>query len=412
MPEEQENLTEQEYFDKYVNISYVDSNLPIPDNKVILKHYLCSAFLYGFVLLFIWANPYFYGEFGAAIDGFTVRKFLIYLYAAYLIIAPCIFFTFRPKTLWISHNTVVINYLIRILKHRPKFAAFTLDNIKEQLALYKMSYKESQSLVLLFIKMFYGPIMLSGVFINFDIMKDQLPDFFNMIQTTITNVQNNTTPLYMGLMDFRSWFYSLAVTILFFLDVAVYAFGYLTESVLFNNRIRSVDNTPDGLFFCLICYGPFSYAPEQFFGFFQGDYNVVAFGDINHWVTWLFYAFNLIFLFIYTAASIALFTKASNLTNRGTVSRWPYSMVRHPAYSAKLLFWWSTVIPLFLVNFYAAGFNPTGYILMVISTVFSMCVWTTIYYFRALTEERHLMKDPQYREYVKNVKYRFIPGLW
>jgi len=35
-----------------------------------------------------------------------------------------------------------------------------------------------------------------------------------------------------------------------------------------------------------------------------------------------------------------------------------------------------------------------------------------IYTVRALTEERHLMKDPEYRAYCKKVKYRFIPGVF
>jgi len=33
------------------------------------------------------------------------------------------------------------------------------------------------------------------------------------------------------------------------------------------------------------------------------------------------------------------------------------------------------------------------------------------YYWRAITEERHLSIDPAYREYCEVVKYRFIPGV-
>jgi len=33
----------------------------------------------------------------------------------------------------------------------------------------------------------------------------------------------------------------------------------------------------------------------------------------------------------------------------------------------------------------------------------------TIYYMRAMTEEKHLEIDPDYLEYKKKVKYKFIP---
>ena len=44
--------------------------------------------------------------------------------------------------------------------------------------------------------------------------------------------------------------------------------------------------------------------------------------------------------------------------------------------------------------------------------VLGSIVWTFIYYMRAMTEERHLSLDPDYREYCKKVKYRFIPKVW
>ena len=34
-----------------------------------------------------------------------------------------------------------------------------------------------------------------------------------------------------------------------------------------------------------------------------------------------------------------------------------------------------------------------------------------LYYLRALTEERHLSKDPEYQDYMKRVPFRFIPGV-
>ena len=100
-------------------------------------------------------------------------------------------------------------------------------------------------------------------------------------------------------------------------------------------------------------------------------------------------------LIIYTWASIALGPKASNLTNRGIVRKFPYSMVRNPAYTSKVIVWWVTLIPIMSFKF-AVG----------------MLFWTIIYYFRAITEERHLMTDHDYVEYCKKVKLKFIPGIY
>ena len=79
--------------------------------------------------------------------------------------------------------------------------------------------------------------------------------------------------------------------------------------------------------------------------------------------------------------------------NRGIVKRGPYSLIRHPAYISKNLIW--------ILSFVFHGASVLG----------SVIVLCTLYYFRAVTEERHLSKDLEYREYMKEVKYRFIPGV-
>ena len=47
-----------------------------------------------------------------------------------------------------------------------------------------------------------------------------------------------------------------------------------------------------------------------------------------------------------------------------------------------------------------------------ILVTFSTFAWVYIYYLRAITEERHLIKDPEYQEYAKKVKHRFIPKIF
>jgi protein-S-isoprenylcysteine O-methyltransferase Ste14 len=69
--------------------------------------------------------------------------------------------------------------------------------------------------------------------------------------------------------------------------------------------------------------------------------------------------------------------------------------VRHPAYTAKNLAWWVAILPVFSIP-----------------AILSMMAWSGIYFLRAVTEERHLSRDPDYLEYAKQVRYRFIPGVW
>ncbi|NCC71209.1 DUF1295 domain-containing protein [bacterium] len=113
------------------------------------------------------------------------------------------------------------------------------------------------------------------------------------------------------------------------------------------------------------------------------------------WINILMMFLVFILLFIYSSASVSLGFKASNLTNRGIVKNKTYSLIRHPAYSTKVLMWWFMIIP--IIN---------------LQILFSMLVLSFVYYMRAITEERHLSQDPDYLEYCKKVKSRFIPGIW
>ena len=202
--------------------------------------------------------------------------------------------------------------------------------------------------------------------------------------------------------------YTNAILFLFSVDVFIFCIGYLTELPILKNKIRSVETTPAGIFFCLICYPPFIAVINAFVRLPQND-NVTAFGDINSPVTWIFRIVAVMFLVIYASASVALGFKGSNLTNRGTVSCFPYNIVRHPAYISKNIFWMLTTIPALFVDFSAFDFNLKNYIIRVLLIFCAIVGCAGVYYMRALTEERHLIKDPDYQQYTQKVKYRFIP---
>jgi protein-S-isoprenylcysteine O-methyltransferase Ste14 len=171
------------------------------------------------------------------------------------------------------------------------------------------------------------------------------------------------------------------------LDTLVFAFGYLVESRRLGSEIRSVDPTLLGWLVCLWCYPPFN--QYSFVPFDHAWFDISIAADET---TRRFCAIVITLLWaIFAWASLALGFKASNLTSRGVVARGPYRFVRHPAYAAKLLVW------------YIQGVVFGEF------TVGILFAFTVIYVLRALTEEWHLMHDPDYLAYQRIVRWRFVP---
>jgi protein-S-isoprenylcysteine O-methyltransferase Ste14 len=177
---------------------------------------------------------------------------------------------------------------------------------------------------------------------------------------------------------------------IFVIDTVFFAFAYTFEFAFLKNKIRSVDPFLSGWVVALICYPPFSSTMDNFIPLLKGS----AFIQNQFWIDFFGIAVLVAFI-IYVWATVALGFKASNLTNRGIVSRGPYRFVRHPAYIAKNLAWWFEFLPFLTVG-----------------TALALIAWNVIYALRALTEERHLRLDPEYREYCKKVRWRFIPGIF
>lgn len=193
-------------------------------------------------------------------------------------------------------------------------------------------------------------------------------------------------------MWFNNVLFPLAITGFFLIDTALFTFGYLFESRRLGNKIRSVEPTWSGWIVALICYPPMNQVLSEVAPQYT---NMYAWFDAPV-PTFVLRLFIVLFIGVYAWASVSLGTRCSNLTNRGIVTGGAYRFVRHPAYVSKVTAWWITLIPIL------AG-NP-----MAIS---GMLVWTVVYYLRAITEERHLLTDPEYADYCTKVKYRFIPGI-
>jgi protein-S-isoprenylcysteine O-methyltransferase Ste14 len=244
----------------------------------------------------------------------------------------------------------------------------------------------------LLLKFFFAPLMINWCLIHIANLVGSL------LQLTAA-IDNDLS----GRVLFDTSLFWAVFQLILFVDTLLFTLGYIIELPALGNRIRTVDPTFFGWFICLICYPPFNEFTMRFLEWRSSDFPHFE-NDVVH------LAVNvtlLIALAIFSWASIALGFKASNLTNRGIVTRGPYAFVRHPAYAAKNLVWWLGALPTIGMTLAEGSWRATAY------TLLALFGWTTIYALRAITEERHLsMTDNGYLQYAAKVRWRFIPGLW
>ena len=193
----------------------------------------------------------------------------------------------------------------------------------------------------------------------------------------------------------HAWhFGTVLFELLFVIDVQIGTVGYLLTLRPLDAHIRSGNPFLAGWLAALICYPPFVYAFMGQGGVIQYEYQTADWGywiDGHPVVLWAWAGWLAFLTAAYAWATIAFGIRFSNLTYRGVLTNGPYRFTRHPAYLAKNLFWWCSAMP-FLVT---TG-SPTEAIR---NTVFLACV-SGIYYWRARTEEAHLLsEDAKYRAY-------------
>lgn len=243
------------------------------------------------------------------------------------------------------------------------------------------SAEEKRTFLFILVKLYFIPVMLQFSLNNYN-------DLSFEIQRVIKHGVDRNFYMY-----FNNVIFPIAVMSFFLIDTWMYSFGYLFESKALKNKIKSVDPTWSGWLVALICYPPCNdvlsrIAPQQA--------AIYAYFD-SYVATFYMRVAVMLLLGVYAWASLSLGTKCSNLTNRGIVTGGAYRIVRHPAYISKVTVWWLTLLPYLNGNYVAI----TG-----------MMGWTAVYFFRAVTEERHLRTDPDYVAYCEKVKYRFIPLVY
>lgn len=317
------------------------------------------AAVYGGILAFLLWHPYFSSAFAE-----QVMANLQYIYFAWLALSPIVFFcalraggkaAFRGDRL-----VLIMQYFFASARGgapRPEWPIVRTG------------------LLSFVVKAFFFPLMLGF--------------FLEHWQTLIPELQRAAAS---GQFFIALWdnLHFILFQSIFFIDTIIFGAAYLFESKHLGNEIKSVDPNPSGWLVALICYPPFTAGISQLLPLYKSEAWIES-AFVLDLFNWLM----LVVFVIYLWASIALGPRAGNLVNRGIVATGPYRFVRHPAYFAKNLAWWFEFLP---------------YLTPV--TFFGLLGWNVIYIFRGLTEERHLLADPDYQKYAKQVRWRFIPGLW
>jgi protein-S-isoprenylcysteine O-methyltransferase Ste14 len=187
---------------------------------------------------------------------------------------------------------------------------------------------------------------------------------------------------------------TLLFELLFVIDVQIGTVGYLLTLRPLDAHIRSGNPFLAGWLAALICYPPFVFAFMGQGGVMQYEYQTADWGmwfDGHPVVLWIWAGWLAFLTAVYASATVAFGMRFSNLTYRGVLTHGPFRFTRHPAYLSKNLFWWCSAMP-FLVT---TG-SPAEALR---NTVFLACV-SGIYYWRARTEEAHLLaEDAKYRDY-------------
>lgn len=186
----------------------------------------------------------------------------------------------------------------------------------------------------------------------------------------------------------------LLIEALFLIDVQIGTVGYLLTFRPLDAHIRSGNPLLAGWVAALLCYPPFVWST-------MGRADVLGYQAATaEWSYWLAghvplvwaWAGLLVFLTaVYAWATFAFGIRFSNLTYRGVLTNGPYRFTRHPAYLSKNLFWWCSTMPFLVTN--------GSFVDMVRNTAMLSLV-SAIYYWRARTEEAHLLaEDEKYRAY-------------
>lgn len=202
------------------------------------------------------------------------------------------------------------------------------------------------------------------------------------------------------------WFAGYCITLLFVIDVHCATVGYVLTMRPLDAHIRTANPYGMAWVAALICYPPFvlmNPGSPLFYGEGAAGYVAAVSRNIDDgwivwlehwgagpWLFWLWGGMLIVLTAIYAWATVAFGMRFSNLTHRGVITHGPYRFTRHPAYVSKNAFWWLSGLV----------FLPwDGSVVTAVRNVTLLTLVSGVYYWRAKTEEKHLLADPAYQAY-------------
>lgn len=353
-----------------------------------LKHYGASVLIYGIILVYLLFCPAYYNT--ITNDNYDYSVFFLGYYILYIVVAPIIFWLVKPKSVLSSRSLNILGYFKRQFKWGR--------SIEEFLADIEPTAQEKISLMTIFIQTFFGIYCINTLCNNYLPNLAYNLDFIKAMFLDAAQYVSLGNGAWGGIEQFIIDTSDVWLKLIMTLTLFVLAFSYLTELSIFKNKIKSADTTPLGVLSCLVCYYPVTILTDSLIRITDEQMLPVEGKTLLTVLNIIGIIANLGILI----AVLSLGTKSGNLTNRGIVKHFPYNIVRHPDYCMQILYIIVTTIPLYML--------PVS-VLEKISMTIGTLAWISFYYLRAITEERHLMNDAEYQEYVQKVKYRFIPKI-
>jgi protein-S-isoprenylcysteine O-methyltransferase Ste14 len=224
--------------------------------------------------------------------------------------------------------------------------------------------------------------------------------FLPLMVVYLTEQVDATTRDFHRMLEARGLaIYDFFYDLTFLIDLMFCVVGYTMTLRLTDSHIRSTEPTALGWLVALVCYQPFWSLVESGYLHYDRGYPWGPWLSGHPWAQALWGATILALLAVYALSTVAFGLRFSNLTHRGIITAGPYRWLKHPAYLTKNLSWWLIAVP----------FVPHGDWAATIRSCALLGGVNLIYYLRAVTEERHLSRDPDYRAYCAWIAQH---GLW
>lgn len=195
-------------------------------------------------------------------------------------------------------------------------------------------------------------------------------------------------PILPSPLDFEHVF-SRLIDLLYLVDVFLAVIAYALTLRPLDTHVRSAEPTVLGWVVCLACYQPFNSVTSALFPYDQDGLSWGGVFDRSPLLYTLWGSAILVLACIYVSATVVFGLRFSNLTHRGIITAGAFRWTKHPAYLSKNISWWMISVP------FIAG---AGW-LQALQSCLLLGGVNLIYFLRARTEERHLSRDPVYREY-------------